>query len=396
MAPTWIETDTNTNVNISSATAVGVYTSTGDKFVMPQLLADQVAGSGDYVYYVTLQVNGAGSAYVIGPKTTHTAAAGETAIGAQGGFIAVRSGDVVTVYIDGLAGDTAIPDVTVRWFELDASANVTYSAGQALSGRLAEVTDLPSEPLDATATQAAAAAALTAYDPPTLAELTSAVAPLALEASVGALPTAAENADAMLDELLSGHTIPGSAGAGIAAAGTADDPWITVLPGSYNSGTAGAIIGALAAIDTTAVTITPANNAGHLTITAARTFEATISGLTIPANWVTALWTLKTDDSRPDVAALVQLRETNPSALSDGLQRLNGAALPSGVTAAAGSLTVNQAGGSVVVWLSDEVTARLGKATGIGWDVKFIDAAGDSDGADGTADVALTETKATA
>lgn len=129
MAPTWIETDTNTNVNISSATAVGVYTSTGDKFVMPQLLADQVAGSGDYVYYVTLQVNGAGSAYVIGPKTTHTAAAGETAIGAQGGFIAVRSGDVVTVYIDGLAGDTAIPDVTVRWFELDASANVTMWTG---------------------------------------------------------------------------------------------------------------------------------------------------------------------------------------------------------------------------------------------------------------------------
>ena len=36
------------------------------------------------------------------------------------------------------------------------------------------------------------------------------------------------------------------------------------------------------------------------------------------------------------------------------------------------------------------------RATGIGWDVKFIDAAGDSDGADGAADVALTETKATA
>ena len=133
MAPTWIETDTNTNVNISSATAVGVYTSTGDKFVMPQLLADQVAGSGDYVYHVTLQVGGAGSAYVIGPKTTHTAAASETAIGAQGGFIAVRSGDVVTVYVDGLAGDTTTPDVTVRWFELDASANVTMQQGVAVA-----------------------------------------------------------------------------------------------------------------------------------------------------------------------------------------------------------------------------------------------------------------------
>lgn len=291
----------------------------------------------------------------------------------------------------GPVGDM-IEAVGYNRFKTTAFENMPAAVGLATANLDAQLAGLPT----AADVQAAATAALEAYDPPTMAELTSAVAPLALEATVGALPTAAENADAVLDELLSGHTIPGSAGAGIAAAGTADDPWITVLPGSYNSGTAGAIIGALAAIDTTAVTITPANNAGHLTITAARTFEATISGLTIPANWVTALWTLKTDDSRPDVAALVQLRETNPAALSDGLQRLNGAALPSGVTAAAGSLTVNQAGGSVVVWLSDEVTARLGKATGIGWDVKFIDAAGDSDGADGTADVALTETKATA
>lgn len=125
MAPTWLETDVNANIDISGATAVGVYTSTGDKFVMPQLLADQVAGGGDYVYYVTLQVGGAGSSYVIGPKTTHTAGATETAIGAQGGFIAVRSGDVLTVYVDGLAGDTATPDVTVRWFELDATATVS-------------------------------------------------------------------------------------------------------------------------------------------------------------------------------------------------------------------------------------------------------------------------------
>lgn len=55
---------------------------------------------------------------------------------------------------------------------VDSTAvNVTYSAGVALSGRLAEAADLPSEPLDATATQAAAAAALTAYDPPTKTEM---------------------------------------------------------------------------------------------------------------------------------------------------------------------------------------------------------------------------------
>ena len=33
---------------------------------------------------------------------------------------AVRNGDVLTVYLDGLAGDTTTPDTSVRWFELDS------------------------------------------------------------------------------------------------------------------------------------------------------------------------------------------------------------------------------------------------------------------------------------
>lgn len=118
--PRWLETDTNTNLDISGATLISTYTADADRLVMPQLLLDAVAGNGDYVYYVTIQVNGTGSAYVIGPKTTDTAASGETAIGGQGGFIAVRNGDVVKVYVDGLAGDTSTPDTIVRWFELAA------------------------------------------------------------------------------------------------------------------------------------------------------------------------------------------------------------------------------------------------------------------------------------
>ena len=114
---THIETDTGTNVDISSATAVGSYTSTGDKLVMVDISIDQVAGDGDYVMYVTRQIGGAGSAYVILPKTTMTAAAGETAISAQSGWITVRNGDVLTVYVDGLAGDTSTPDWSTRWFE---------------------------------------------------------------------------------------------------------------------------------------------------------------------------------------------------------------------------------------------------------------------------------------
>lgn len=115
---THLETDTGTNVNISSATAIGSYTSTGDKLVMVDVSIDAVVGGGDYVMFVKRQIGGSGSAYVILPKTTMTAAAGETAISGQSGWITVRNGDVLTVYVDGLAGDTANPDWSTRWFEV--------------------------------------------------------------------------------------------------------------------------------------------------------------------------------------------------------------------------------------------------------------------------------------
>jgi hypothetical protein len=80
-------------------------------------------------------------------------------------------------------------------------------------------------PLDATATQAAAAAALTAYDPATGAE-------------VAALP------DALLDgeEVAAGVTVR----AALAAAGAAGDPLRNAVPGSYASGSAGYALGRIA------------------------------------------------------------------------------------------------------------------------------------------------------
>ena len=122
---THIETDTGTNVNISSATAIGSYTSTGDKLIMVDVSIDAVVGGGDYVMYVKRQINGAGSSYIILPKTTMAAASGETAISGQSGWITVRNGDVLTVYVDGLAGDTSTPDYTTRWYELAVQADVS-------------------------------------------------------------------------------------------------------------------------------------------------------------------------------------------------------------------------------------------------------------------------------
>ena len=116
----YLETDTGTNVNISAATAIGAYTANADRLIIVDVMIDAVAGNGDYVMYVTKQIGGAGSAYIILPKTTMTAANGETAISGQSCMIAVRSGDILTVYVDGLAGDTTTPDYTTRWFELAA------------------------------------------------------------------------------------------------------------------------------------------------------------------------------------------------------------------------------------------------------------------------------------
>jgi hypothetical protein len=50
-------------------------------------------------------------------------------------------------------------------------------------------------------------------------------------------------ADAVWDEVLSGHLTAGSTGAALNGAGSAGDPWTTALPGAYGSGTAGFILG---------------------------------------------------------------------------------------------------------------------------------------------------------
>jgi hypothetical protein len=148
------------------------------------------------------------------------------------------------------------------------------------------------------------------------------------------------------------------------------------------------------ALDVTAVTQVAASSAGHLTITNGLTFSEAVTGLTIPADWEVAIWTLKNNEHQADTAARIQLRVSNPGDGDDGLQRINGTAPETPITAADGTLTVTQASGRIDIYLTDELTALLERATGLGWDVKFIDADGDSVGQRGTADVVLTETRA--
>jgi hypothetical protein len=65
-----------------------------------------------------------------------------------------------------------------------------------------------------------------------------------IAADINAIPTAAENADAIWDEDVdTTHQTAGTAGKKLDDAGGAADPWSTALPGAYGAGTAGKIIG---------------------------------------------------------------------------------------------------------------------------------------------------------
>jgi len=118
--------------------------------------------------------------------------------------------------------------------------------------------------------QTAAAAALTAYDPPTRTEATAdkdeVLAALPAEA-----PSAATVADAVWDEATADHAIAGSTGEAITAAGVAGDPWTAALPGDYADGTAGAILpdlqSGLTALGASSVTVTnPVADSGDVTL----------------------------------------------------------------------------------------------------------------------------------
>lgn len=406
----WLETDSLSNQDISSALAIGAYTADGDRLVLVQFFADQVAGNGDYMFYVTQQIGGSGSSYRLIPITTAAAASGVTAIGGQSGMIAVRNGDVLTVYLDGLAGDTTTPDVTVRWFELAVLRPTTPDRTLDVSAGGEAGVDWSNVGSPTTTVSLSGTTIKTATDVETdtadiQARLPTALVSGRIDANAGAISgdAATDAAMAVRAELATelAHLDVDVSAAGLTAQQTRDAMKLAPTAGTPAVGSVDDHLDDIQAVtdalDVSAVTQVAASSAGHLTITTGLTFGEAVTGLTIPADWVSALWTLKNSARDADTAALVQLRATNPSAAgTDGLQRLNGAALVAPITADDGALTVTQVTGRIDVYLTDEMTALLGAATAIGWDVKFIDAAGDSSGQRGTADVVLTETKSTA
>ncbi len=148
-------------------------------------------------------------------------------------------------------------------------------------------------------------------------------------------------------------------------------------------------------LDVSAVTQVLANSAGYFTITAGLTFNETVSGLPIQDDWESAYWTLKNKAKDLDSEAIVQIMVSNPGGVSDGLKVFGGSAtLPDGIVAGSASLVVDQAAGTATIYLEDDLTVLADEVKGMGWDLKFIDSAGDSVGRRGKADIVLTETKA--
>jgi hypothetical protein len=81
-------------------------------------------------------------------------------------------------------------------------------------------------------------------------------------AATGDVPTSEDVADAVWDELLSGHVAAGSAGEALAASGSSSDPLLNQVPGSYASGTAGDALGKIGSGQIT--TVSPVSQGGEV------------------------------------------------------------------------------------------------------------------------------------
>jgi len=193
----------------------------------------------------------------VSPLATSTEVAKDATVAKEATVAALNDLDAAGVRSAvGLAA--ANLDTQLAGLPTDADVETACEAGLADYGA-AKTTDIPSDyataaavtalnDLSAAEAQAAAAAALTAYDPPTRTEATSDKNEVLAAMPEGSdAPTAGEVADAVWDEALVDHAVAGSTGARLAAAAAAGDPWTAELPGDYDVGTAGALLPALAA-----------------------------------------------------------------------------------------------------------------------------------------------------
>jgi len=95
--------------NISSAISVYQYTVTGSSiWALVEVYLDGVTGSADYTMYMKRQLQGAGTSYIIVPKTTYTAEDGEHNFGFETKLVEFHAGDVIDFMALGQSADMSI------------------------------------------------------------------------------------------------------------------------------------------------------------------------------------------------------------------------------------------------------------------------------------------------
>lgn len=115
---------------------------------------------------------------------------------------------------------------------------------------------------------------------------------------------------------------------------------------------------------------------GKITIHQSNTFDATLTGLSIPSSWTSIVFTLKRENKDIlDSSARLQIKVSNPSSGSDGLKILNGS---TSVTANDANLIINQLGGTVAIHIENDITGQLDVRYTYHYDVKIYYGTSDS------------------
>ena len=300
------------------------------------------------------------------------------------------------------SGDLHIP--AQRWligeYTPSADANRRMDLGL-IEG--ADATDT----LDARS-QVGAAAALTAYDPPTRTEATSDKAEIL--AAIPTPPTASAIADQVWDEALSGHLTAGSTGAALnaanapTAAAVADAVWDEALSGHTTAGTAGKALSDAATGGTVtisysqvALALAAAVSAGTITLRRGDRISLQITGLgVLPAGRDKLWFTVKSAPvSQADSASIIQVTETGGLLYLNGLVPGTASTEVSALTSADGSLTVDDAtDGDVTLVLSAAASALLAQRQSLAYDLQYQDGSTVTTLAQGIANVVADVTRA--
>lgn len=121
-----------TGKNIATGTSVFTFTATGSLSAQFQVRINNATGTGgDYILWAEHKWGGTGTATTL-PKTTYTIDAGKTVIGFPSIEVFLRIGDVVDVFVDGLAGEVVNGNIRIAGRNnsvFDAASDLVYVGG---------------------------------------------------------------------------------------------------------------------------------------------------------------------------------------------------------------------------------------------------------------------------